>query len=308
MLGVPPGMYSKEYSRKIVDSIRASDIRVNGEPYRVSGNVRIIPQGAGIFFRHIKDHQEDRRKNVTVIDIGHHTVDMVLFAEGKYVESATESQEIGVSFVLDSIVKAFYREHRLSIGFRAALDILRDRQIVHLGTLYKIDIQEEMDAYVRRVRSVIDRYLEKLPVHVDLGIIGGGGAVMKDLSGGHRLLLVSEPGLCECHRVLALRHQRQSREGGRGKRLRHLQGAHPQDEAGRALRAARKHAEIHPGALHQGSPGALSSHQRAANRQTGGSGHLPCKGPSTRTSEGRCEYGSGGTRREAPRYRRFAGS
>ena len=193
VLGVPPGMYSKKFSRKIVDSIRASDIRVNGEPYRVRGNVRIIPQGAGIFFRHLKDHQEDRRKNVAVIDVGHHTVDMVLFAEGKYVESATESQEIGVSFVLDSIVKAFYREHRLSIGFRAALDILRDRQIIHLGTVYKVDVQEEVDAYVERVRSVIDRYLEKLPVHVDLGLIGGGGAVMRDLSGRHRLLLVSEP-------------------------------------------------------------------------------------------------------------------
>jgi hypothetical protein len=193
VLGVPPGMYSKEYSRKIVDSIRASDIGVNGEPYRVRGNVRIIPQGAGIFFRHLKDHQEDRRKNVAVIDVGHHTVDMVLFAEGKYVESATESQEIGVSFVLDSISKAFYREHRLSIRFREALDILRDRQIVHLGNVYKVDAQAEVDAYMERVRSVIDRYLEKLPVHVDLGLIGGGGAAMRDLSGTHRLLLVSEP-------------------------------------------------------------------------------------------------------------------
>ena len=122
VLGVPPGMYAKEYSRKIVDAIRASDIRVNGEPYRVSGNIRIIPQGAGIFFRHIKDYPEDFRKNVAVIDIGHHTVDMVFFAEGKYVESATESQEIGVSFVLDSIVNSLLSGaqalHRLQGGPR----------------------------------------------------------------------------------------------------------------------------------------------------------------------------------------------
>ena len=108
VMGVPPGVYSRDYSQKILDAIRASDMRINGEPYRISGNVRIIPQGAGIFFRHVKDHPDDFRKNVTVIDIGHHTMDMVFFAEGKYVESATESQEIGMSLVLDSIINAFY--------------------------------------------------------------------------------------------------------------------------------------------------------------------------------------------------------
>lgn len=195
VLGVPPGVYSKDYSGKIIDAIRASDMRINGEPYRVSGNVRIIPQGAGIFFRHVKDHPEDLKKNVSVIDIGHHTVDMVYFAEGKYVESATESQEIGVSLMLDNIVKAFYRKHRLSIGFWTALDILRDRQIIHLGNLYKMDVQEEIDAYVKRIRSVMDRYLERLPTPPDLCIIGGGGAVIKDLASRHRLFVISDPAM-----------------------------------------------------------------------------------------------------------------
>ncbi len=195
VLGVPPGIYSRDYSRKILDAIKASDIRINGEPYRVSGSVRIIPQGAGIFFQHIKDHPDDLRKKVAVIDIGHNTVDMVFFAEGKYVESATESQEIGVSRVLHNIMKAFYREHRLPIESEAACDILRGRQITYLGDAYAVDVQEEIDAYTKLIRSVIGRYLEKLPRHPDLGIIGGGGAVIKDLTGKHRLLVVSEPAM-----------------------------------------------------------------------------------------------------------------
>ena len=195
VLGVPPGLYSKDYSRKIVEAIRSSDIGVNGEPYRISGNVKIIPQGAGIFFCHILDHQGDLRKNVAVIDIGHNTVDMVFFAQGKYVESATESQEIGVSLVLHSIMKAFYREHRLPIDFEAALDILRGREITYLGKAYAVDVQKEIDAYGKRIRSVIGRYLEKLPHHPDLGIIGGGGAAIRDLSSGHNLLTVSDPAM-----------------------------------------------------------------------------------------------------------------
>ena len=60
-------------------------------------------------------------------------MDMVFFVDGKYVESATETHKIGVSVVLDNITNAFLREYRRPIGFRAALDILRGKQIVLSG-------------------------------------------------------------------------------------------------------------------------------------------------------------------------------
>lgn len=195
VLGVPPGVFSKKYSRKILDAIRGSDLRVNGEPYQIRGNVRIIPQGAGIFFRHVQDHPADLRKNVAVIDIGHNTMDMVFFAQGRYVESATESQEIGLSFVLHSIIKAFYREYRLPIHTEAAFDILQGRQVTYLGDVYELDVREEIDAYTKSISSVVNRYLEKLPRHPDLGIIGGGGAAIKDLLTSRNLLVVSEPAM-----------------------------------------------------------------------------------------------------------------
>ncbi len=197
VLGVPPGMYSREYGQRIRDAIKESDIGIGEEPYTFNGNVKIIPQGAGIFFRYIKDQPDDFWKNVTVIDVGHHTVDMTFFVQGKYVESATESKEIGVSLILDSIAKAFYRENRFSISFKAALDILRDGQTTYLGTTYAMDVREEAIGYTQRISSVLDRYLEKLPVQPDIGIMGGGGAVViKDLINfKHRLLMVSEPAM-----------------------------------------------------------------------------------------------------------------
>ncbi len=197
VLGVPPGMYSRTYGQQICDAVKQSDIRIGEEPYRFNGNVKIIPQGAGIFFRHIKDHPEDFRKNVTVIDIGHHTVDTTFFCQGKYVESATESQELGISLILDSIMKAFYREHRFSVGFKGALDILLQGHITHLGIRYAVDIRDEIARYVQRIDSVLDRYLEKLPVPPDVGLLGGGGAlVIRDLANfKHRLLLVAEPAM-----------------------------------------------------------------------------------------------------------------
>jgi hypothetical protein len=194
---VPPGTYSRAYSQRIIEAIRKAEIRINGDLYRIGGDVRIIPQGAGIFFRHLKDHPEDYGKNVTVIDIGHHTVDMVLFSSGKYVENARESREIGVSLILDGIAKAFYRQHRLQIGFRDALDILHNGRVTQLGIPYTIDITEEVNRYARRFESVVDRYLEKLPIRPDVGIMGGGGAVVVDhfVDLRHHLLIVNEPAM-----------------------------------------------------------------------------------------------------------------
>ncbi|MGD0663979.1 MAG: ParM/StbA family protein [Syntrophorhabdales bacterium] len=195
VMGLPPGVYSKEYTQDILKAIRASDVRIKGEPYRISGNVRIIPQGAGIFFCHVKDHPGDFRKNVAVIDIGHRTMDMVFFVDGKYVESATQTDDIGMSVVLDNIMNAFLREYRRRIDFKAALAILRGGQITCLGETYRMDVREEIDAYMKQVCSVMDHYLEKLPLRPDLAIIGGGGAIIRDLAGRHNLLVVNEPAM-----------------------------------------------------------------------------------------------------------------
>jgi len=195
VMGLPPGVYSKEYTQEILKAIRESDVRIKEEPYRISGNIRIIPQGAGIFFSFVKDHPGDFRKNVAVIDIGHRTVDMVFFVDGKYVESATQTHDIGMSVVLDNIMNAFLREYRRRIDFKAALAILQGGQITCLGETYRMDVREEIDAYAKQVCSVMDHYLEKLPLRPDLGIIGGGGAIIRDLAGRHNLLAVNEPAM-----------------------------------------------------------------------------------------------------------------
>lgn len=78
-------------------------------------------------------------------------------------------------------MKAFYREYRLPIHTEAALNILRGKQVTYLGDVYGLDVREEIEAYAKSISSVISRYLEKLPRHPDLGIIGGGGAAIKEL-------------------------------------------------------------------------------------------------------------------------------
>jgi hypothetical protein len=198
VLGVPPGVYSREYTERIIESIKASEISAgNTGHYSLNGNIRIIPQGAGIFFRYIKYRPDDLKKNIAVIDIGHHTVDMTLFSHGRYVETATESKEIGVAEVLDNIIKRFYREHRDTIGYKEAVDILTAGSVTYMGRQWSVDAGDEVARYSGQINSVINRYLKKLSVKPDIGIVAGGGAevIQRFIRSDHKLLMVTEPAM-----------------------------------------------------------------------------------------------------------------
>ncbi len=64
-----------------------------------------------------------------------------------------------------------------------------------MGAPCPVDVQQEVNGYVHQIDSFVDHYLEKLPAHPDLGVIGGGGAMIKDFAGRHGLLIVSEPAM-----------------------------------------------------------------------------------------------------------------
>ncbi len=199
VLGVPPGLYSREYTRRIVDAITTSEIGKgqSDERYAMNGNIRIIPQGAGIFFKYIKYRPDDLKKNIAVIDIGHHTVDMTLFSQGKYVEAATESKEIGVSEILDTVIKKFYREHQDTIGYKEAIEILATGSVTYLRRQRSVDVMDEVARYSDHINSIMNRYLKKLSAKPDIGIVAGGGAevIQKLIRSDYRLLMVTEPAL-----------------------------------------------------------------------------------------------------------------
>jgi hypothetical protein len=197
VLGVPPGIYTREYEQRIIDTIQASHITVTGttRDYVFTGNIRIIPQGAGIYFKYIKNRADELKKNIAVIDIGHHTVDMALFSHGKYVETATESNEIGLSKVLDDIIKRFYREHNDTITCKEALALFTTGSVHYLGRQWSLEVEEEVANYADRINALINRYLKGLSLKPDTGIVGGGGAeiMRRFIRSDYQLLMVTEP-------------------------------------------------------------------------------------------------------------------
>jgi hypothetical protein len=177
VLGIPPGEYSKTVSEEISRSIRESAIFYDNQIYTfIYSNIKVIPQGAGIFFSYIKDNHDDFRKNIAVIDIGHYTIDMLFFSGGEYIEGATRSSQIGISLILDDVCRAFYRKYRLSIQHKEAYRLVTQGNITILEEPYAIDdINDIVLPYASQIISIIDGFFENLPNKPQIGIVGGGG-------------------------------------------------------------------------------------------------------------------------------------
>lgn len=198
VLGIPPGQYSKPEATKIAGSIENSSIidSLTGSSYLFHNTIiKVIPQGSGIFFSYLNENPQDMDKNIAVLDIGHHTLDMVYFSKSKYIESATESRSLGVAIVLDSIIKEFYRQHKFNIHYADARKLLANNVATIQETDYSMEnIKDIVSPYVQQVATIIDNFFEKLP-GVDLGIAGGGGvlALKNDIKLKRKLRVVSQP-------------------------------------------------------------------------------------------------------------------
>lgn len=198
VLGLPPGMYSQQYSQAIKDAMKNASVYINGMEmqYKVNGNVKIIPQGTGIYFRYIKDNPADMLKTVAVVDCGHETLDFALFTENRYIESATGSEKLGISIAIDEVKKEFYKHYHFQITPRDARSALISgkNEIIHLGKSYPFHIKKCIEAYAAQVSAATIKFIETAPITPDIAIVGGGPAeLIKDtISEVHNINVVED--------------------------------------------------------------------------------------------------------------------
>lgn len=120
----------------------------------------------------------------------------MFFTKGKYIEDATSSVPMGVSMLLDDICTVFKRQHKWSINHKTAGKLLANGEITILQEKYRLEQTPALlQAYAKKVASLIDRFFEGLPEMADLGIVGGGGSlVLKEvISLRHKIYTISDP-------------------------------------------------------------------------------------------------------------------
>jgi len=179
ILGFPPGMLTKEYAIGLEKKLKAADIMVNGNALAKNISlVRYIPQGAGIYFAHIEGKNSDYWRNIAVVDIGYHTVDMTFFMKGRYVENSARSMALGVSQLYDHVKKEFGQKYRISLKNGDSIEtLLRSGMIEITGALYEFETSKLIAPYLDQLTSVIKTYLEGLPDIAEAVVLGGGGTI-----------------------------------------------------------------------------------------------------------------------------------
>jgi len=178
VMGLPPTFYRKERAEELSELIKkqwfADDL---GKPILVPETVKIIPQGAGIFFSSVVRYPSLLEKNVLVVDIGYYTLDVVFFAKGKYIEGSATSLPMGVKRVYDEIRKVFGKTHgSFSKDDESIEEIIKYGKYTHSGKEYQLDTTDIVNSYKYSVKSVIKSHLGDTVKIINYIIMGGGGA------------------------------------------------------------------------------------------------------------------------------------
>jgi hypothetical protein len=196
VLGVPPGFYTRDYERAIVDSIKNSNLTVDGVRLKFSSDddITVIPQGVGVYYSQIINHPEDKDKKIIIFDIGYHMMATVMFSQGHYIERVAESSMFGISEMLDKIKKTYFREYMIQICDDDAVEAFVGRKDVCLEHgLPPIDIDPRF--YLEPLEWAIRSRIHRLGAGLDMIIMGGGASIMLRgmLDIGYAFQLVDRP-------------------------------------------------------------------------------------------------------------------
>ena len=196
VLGIPPGLYTKEAATGLVEFIKGSTILYRSKEYTFrNGRIKVIPQGAGVFFHYTSHFPEDFLKEVAIVDIGHYTVDMIYFSGGNYIEGTTVSKSMGLSFLWDEIQKEFFGIHNLSISQEQAQKLFERGRITILQKEYTLDsLSEKVSSYCDKISSLINGFFENFERRPEIGLAAGGGVLALEgrVKLKHKLHLVDD--------------------------------------------------------------------------------------------------------------------
>jgi len=192
--GLPPTFYYKKRAEELSELIKEQWITDDmGKPILLPEIIKVIPQGAGIFFSFVINHPSIFEENVLVVDIGYYTLDIVFFTKGKYVEGAAMSFSMGVKRIYDEIRKKFGRIHGVfSKDDESIEEIIRYGKYTHSGKEYQLNVTDIINSYRNMISSTIKSRLGDMVKLIDYILVGGGGVnLFRETMSG--VILVEDP-------------------------------------------------------------------------------------------------------------------
>jgi len=185
VFGLPPGLFNRKAVSQLTDTIRKTPIQCDEQTYDLSRtDLKMIPQGAGIYYTYLMGNPEkeyEMKKTIAVVDIGHYTVDTVLFLPGgKYNDNVEGSVPLGISVLLDRVRAKFSQQHGRFINNDKALQLLMVDKIVIFQEEYTLEALDQLvESYSLQLNSHIEKFFDgEGGMSADLGLAAGGGILL----------------------------------------------------------------------------------------------------------------------------------
>lgn len=178
--GLPPNFYNRQRAEELGEQMKNQRLFDDqGKAIEVPNTIKVIPQGTGIFFSHVKNYPGSFHKNTLVIDLGYYTLDVIFFSGGRYIEGAAASFPMGVKLIYDEVRKLFGKVYGSFAKDDDSLDeILKYGRYTHFGKEYPLDAGEIIQSYRTLINSTIKSHTAKAAKKIELVLAGGGGITL----------------------------------------------------------------------------------------------------------------------------------
>ncbi len=193
VLGLPPGLFDEARITKLKRIISMTSLHSRGSVLRIPKSIYFVPQGAGIYFDYVNMLQkrgQEIKPNIVIIDLGHFTLDIVLFSHDEYQAGACRSYPLGVSKLFNDVKALFAKTHGVFLNNDDnALNLILDGSFTHFGKTYALDVKPLLDEYIhQKVLKAVGNYAAELressKISVNEIVVGGGGVrCIEEISG-----------------------------------------------------------------------------------------------------------------------------
>ena len=191
VFGLPPQAYDGARIQYLKETIMKMEVRMeDGRKVYLPSIIEFVPQGAGIFFAHLATDNgaSDFSRTVAVVDIGYHTMDIVLFDDKYYKAHMARSYPLGVKSLYNMVRDAYIKKYSIFLSQdndKIVEKLLKDGHISPVilpegeHDKHTIDIKEIFNEYyLGRVKKSIAEYVSDATENgyvVEKIVFGGGG-------------------------------------------------------------------------------------------------------------------------------------
>ena len=175
------GLSLKDWDKAEQFGERLTNIFVNNEYYKIEPeNIKIVPQGKGIYIDYKSKNQIKENDYFAIVDIGYNTFDFLTFLNGKPVPNKNYANTLGVNTLIQEIQKILNRQYNVLFSEQECKNHLRQKSIRIGAKSYDITtiVHKEVQKYFKLIKNEIMAKNMELMNRVYGVVISGGGAYL----------------------------------------------------------------------------------------------------------------------------------